>query len=190
MDSVIQKSITKYNSKLEDLKSNCINISSDGEFRELFKGVIVLFIKDVVGLYNKILTTKPDFKNVATSEKITNLNILLECLEGDGKLYGIDCNDIILRAYIKYFYVDYRDTLMNWDIESVKQINETNFRKAVVNTATKEQVNNSVSEYLNIIPELVTMINNCSDKDILKILYLLNNVNTIIDVYLYKKPNL
>ena len=31
------------------------------------------------------------------------------------------------------------------------------------------------------------MINNLSEKDILKVMYLLNNVNVIIDVYLAKK---
>ena len=31
------------------------------------------------------------------------------------------------------------------------------------------------------------MINNLKEKDILKVLYLLNNLNVIIDVYLVKK---
>jgi hypothetical protein len=179
--------ISKYSEKVNALSENCSIIQTETEFKELFKGVIIMFIKDMIVLYNKLLTKLPDLKFSSSSEKITNLNILLNSLEGDGKLYGIDCTDIILRAYITYFYVKYRDDMMSWNIDNVKKINEQNVHSAVIDTAHKEKVSNEVSEYLNIIPEVIMMINNLSEKDILKVMYLLNNVNVIIDVYLAKK---
>jgi hypothetical protein len=183
----IENAIQKYKQKLELLTNNCININSENEFKELFKGVIIMFIKDIIVLFNKLLVKLPDLKHSSTSEKITNLNIILNSLEGDGKLYGIDCNDIILRAYIAYFYVKYRDIMMSWNIENVKNINEKNMHGVIMDTASKEKVTNEVSEYLNIIPEVIIMLNNLNDKEILKVLYLLNNINSIIDVYLSKK---
>lgn len=179
--------ISKYIEKVNTLSKNCSNILTETEFRELFKGVIIMFIKDMIVLYNKLLIKLPDLKYSSSSEKITNLNILLNSLEGDGKLYGIDCNDIILRAYITYFYIKYRDDMMSWNIENVKKINEQNVHNVVIDTANKEKVSSEVSEYLNIIPEVIMMLNNLSEKDILKIMYLLNNVNVIIDIYLAKK---
>lgn len=187
MDKTVQTIISKYTEKINALNNNCINLGSETEFKELFKGVIIMFIKDVVILYNKLLVKIPELKYSSSSEKITNLNIILTSLEGDGKLYGIDCTDIILRAYITYFYVKYRDDMMSWNIDNVKKINEENIHCAVIDTASKEKVTNEVSEYLNIIPEVVMMINNLSEKDIIKVMYLLNNVNVIIDVYLAKK---
>ena len=110
------------NDKINTLNNNCINITTETEFKELFKGVIIMFIKDIIILYNKLLIKLPNLKYSSSSEKITNLNILLTSLEGDGKLYGIDCCDIILRAYITYFYVKFRDDMMSWNIENVKKI--------------------------------------------------------------------
>jgi hypothetical protein len=179
--------IEKYNEKIESLKQNCESLQSEKEFMELFKGVIIMFIKEMILLYNKLLEKLPNLKFSSSSAKITNLNILLTSLEGDGILYGIDCTDIILRAYITYFYVKYRDDMMNWNIEHIKLLNEENIHSTVIDTASKEKVTNEVSEYLNIIPEVVLMINNLSEKDILKTTYLLNNVNVIVDVYLVKK---
>jgi hypothetical protein len=179
--------IEKYKEKIDYLKQNCETIQSEKEFMELFKGVIIMFIKEMILLYNKLLEKLPNLKFSSSSEKITNLNILLTSLEGDGILYGIDCTDIILRAYITYFYLKYRDDMMNWNIEQIKLINEENIHSTVIDTASKEKVTNEVSEYLNIIPEVVLMINNLSEKDILKTTYLVNNVNVIIDVYLVKK---
>jgi hypothetical protein len=182
-----QTLINKYNDKINTLNNNCINITTETEFKELFKGVIIMFIKDIIILYNKLLIKLPNLKYSSSSEKITNLNILLTSLEGDGKLYGIDCCDIILRAYITYFYVKFRDDMMSWNIENVKKINEQNMQNIVIDTASKEKIGNEVSEYLNIIPEIILMINNLNEKDIIKLMYLLNNVNVIIDVYLAKK---
>jgi hypothetical protein len=183
----LTNAIKKYSVKLDDLNNSCININTDAEFKDLFKGIIIIFIKDIIVLYNKILIKLPDLTFSSSSEKITNLNILLGSLEGDGKIYGFDVTDIMLRAYITYFYIKYRDYMMSWDIEAIKNINEDNIESVIVDTASKEQVTNEVSEYLNIIPEVVLMINNLSEKDIVKIFYLTNNVNTIIDNYLNKK---
>ena len=185
--SKIKSIIEKYNEKIEVLKQNCEVLDSEKEFMELFKGVIVMFIKEIILLYNKLLDKLPNLKFSSSSEKITNLNILLTSLEGDGVLYGIDCLDIILRAYINYFYIQYRDDMMNWNIEQIKLINEENIQSTIIDTASKEKLTNEVSEYLNIIPEIILMINNLSEKDILKTTYLLNNVNIIVDVYLVKK---
>jgi hypothetical protein len=186
-NSKAKVTIEKYNEKINVLKQNCEVLQTEKEFMELFKGVIIMFIKEMILLYNKILEKLPNLKFSSSSEKMTNLNILLTSLEGDGILYGIDCTDIILRAYITYFYLKYRDDMMNWHIEQINLINEKNIHSVVIDTASKEKVTNEVSEYLNIIPEVVLMINNLSEKDILKTTYLLNNVNTIVDIYLIKK---
>lgn len=178
--------INNYKKELKTLEENC-NILSLSELEEMFKGVVVMFIKDVIHLYNKLLVSMPELKFSKSSEKITNLNTLLDALEGDGKMFGVDCNDIILRAYVTYFYKEHRDIMMDWDLEKIKTINENDITDAVINTATKENVIESTSEHLNIIPEIVLMLNNLKDKDILKILYLLNNINTVIDIYLLKR---
>ena len=116
------------------------------------------------------------------------MHVLLDCLENnDGKMFGIDCNDIILRGYINYFYSKYRDEMLNWDIEQIKLIDETTITNAVIDTAEKENVSASVGEHLNLVPEVVLMINHLKDKDIMNILYHLNELNTIIDVFLNKK---
>jgi len=179
--------IQKYSEKLNLLNENCIVIESEKEFIELFKGVIIMFIKNINALYNKILIKLPELKFSASSEKITNLNILLESLEGSGKLFGIDCIDIILRAYINYFYVKFRDDIMAWDIEKIKYIEEKDIHDIVIDSANKEQAVDTVTGYLDIIPEVIIMVNNLSEKEVLKLTYLLNNINVIIDIYLAKK---
>ena len=179
--------IESYKKELSTLKDNCLELASEVELKELFKGVVIMFIKDVILLYNKLLQKMPELKFSKSSEKITNLNTLLNALETDGKLFNLDCNDIILRAYVNYFYTEYRDIMMDWNTEQIKMINENDIEGAILNTATKENVLDKASNHLNIIPEIVLMINNLRDRDILKILYLLNNLNTVIDVYLYKK---
>ena len=158
----IKSIIEKYNEKIEVLKQNCEVLASEKEFMELFKGIIVMFIKEIILLYNKLLDKLPNLKFSSSSEKITNLNMLLTSLEGDGILYGIDCIDILLRAYINYFYIQYRDDMMNWNIEQIKLINEENIHSTIIDTASKEKLTNEVSEYLNIIPEVILMINNLS----------------------------
>ena len=181
--------INSYKIQLDKLKDNCLLISTEQEFKELFKGVIIMFIKDVILLYNKLLVKMPELKFSKSSQKITNLNILLNALEGDGKLFNLDCNDILLRAYITYFYTLYRDDMIEWNLEKISNINEDDIKEVVLDTAAKENVSDEASEHLNIIPEIVLMINNLKERDILKILYLLNNLNTVIDVYLVKKAS-
>jgi hypothetical protein len=184
-DKSIDKYIDNYKNKLESFFEDYKKLSLN-ELKDMFKGVVIMFIKDVVNLYNKLLGSMPELKFSKSSEKITNLNTLLNALEGDGKLFGIDCNDIILRAYVNYFYTEHRDIMMAWEIDKIKSINENDIKGAVINTATKENVVETASEHLNIIPEIVLMLNNLKDKEILKILYLLNNINTLLDVYLVK----
>ena len=146
-----------------------------------------MFLKDVMQLFNKVIKKVPDLKFSKSSEKISNLNILLECLESDGILFNVDVNDVIVRGYITYFYMKYREYIINWDIASFKNINEESIVTVVIDTAKSENVENKATEYINIIPEIVLIINNLREKDILKLLYLLNNLNVIIDVYLLKK---
>jgi hypothetical protein len=187
INNKIHTVIDNYKIELIALNNNCLNFSSEKELTDLFKGVIIMFIKDIILMYNKLLQKIPDLKYSKSSEKITNLNILLDSLETDGKLFNIDCNDIILRAYVNYFYTKYRDYMMNWDIEKIKELNEEKIKEVIIDTASKENMSESVAEHLNIIPEIVLMINNLKERDILSILYLLNNLNVIIDVHLYKK---
>jgi hypothetical protein len=179
--------IESYKNQLSCLKDSCLGLSTESELTDLFKGVVIMFIKDVILLYNKLIQKIPDLRYSKSSEKITNLNVLLNALETDGKLFNLDCTDILLRAYVTYFYAKYRDDMVNWDIEKIKSIDETKITEAVVDTATKENVLDRTSEHLDIVPEIILMLNNLKDRDILKLLYLLNNLNTVIDVYLYKK---
>ena len=179
--------IENYKCKIETLLINCEQLNTELEIKDFFKGIIIMFIKDVIRLYNKLIKKLPDLKFSKSSEKISNLNILLDSLETDGRLFNLDLNDIILRAYINYFYMKYRDIMMEWNLDNIKLINEETIACALIETAKTEDVVDTASEYLNIIPEIVLMINNLKESDILKLLYLLNNLNTIIDVYLLKK---
>lgn len=179
--------IEKYKIKLKNLNENCMKLTNETELIELFKGVVIMFIKEVILLYNKLIQKIPDLKYSKSSEKITKLNILLNALESDGKLFNLDCNTIILRAYVNYIYTLYRDNMMNWNIKQIIAINTDNITKIVCSTVSKENIIAETSDYLNIIPEIVLMIQNLKDKDILKILYLLNNLNTVVDVFFYKK---
>ena len=179
--------IDNYKQKLETHQNSYLEINNEGEIKDLFKGVLIIFIKDIMQLYNKLLVKLPELTFSKSSEKISNLNILLNSLEGDGVLFNINCNDFILKGYVNYIYTKYRDDMMSWDLEKMKTLNNENIKEVVVNTIKNENANNEALEYLNIIPELVLMINNLKEKDILKLLYLLNNLNVIIDVYLVKK---
>lgn len=179
--------INSYNKKLDELKKQCIEITNEKDFKELFRGVSVMFMKEAVLLYNKVLLKVPELKFSKSSEKISNLNILIDSLENDKKIFGIDCNDVILRGYVAYVYTKFRDYMINWDIEQMKTVDEKDIEKTIVNTASTENVLTETYEYMNIIPEVIIMLCNLREKDIYKLLYLLNNVNTIIDIYLIKK---
>lgn len=182
-----EKIITNYKNDLENVSVGCLNLSSEEDIKNLFKGVIIMFIENVICLYGKLLIKLPDLRFSKSSDKITNLNMLLKSLQTDGILFGLNCNDIILKAYITYFYVKYRDQMMNWDISQLKLIDEINIREVAIETAEKEQIlETTATEYLNIIPEIILMINNLDVKDILHMLYYLNYLNIIIDTYFYK----
>jgi hypothetical protein len=179
-----------YQQKLDTLKENCLKLETESELKDLFKGVTIMLIKDVILLYNKLLIKIPTLKFSESSNKITNLNTLLNSLEGDGKLFNIDCNDIILRSYITYFYMKYRDDMIRWNLEKIKLINESNIKNVIVATISSETILDDGLNHLNIIPEIVLMINNLSQKDIIKLTYLLNNMNIIIDIYFFKKMSI
>lgn len=179
--------IDNYKIKIESIKNDYSQLNTESEIKDLFKGIIIMFIKDVIRLFNKLVRKLPDLKCSNSSEKISNLNTLLESLESDGKLFNLDLNNIIMRAYINYFYIRCRDDMMNWNIENIKLLNAETIKCAVINSAKTEDVVDTASEYLNIIPEIILMLNNLKESDILKLLFLLNNLNTIIDIYLLKK---
>jgi hypothetical protein len=179
--------INSYKVKIETVKETYDNLATEKEIKELFKGIFIMFLKEVLQLFNKVLKKVPDLKFSKSSEKISNLNIILECLESDGILFNVDVNEVIVRGYTTYIYMEYRDYIMDWNIESIKLLNEESIKSVVIDTAKKEEIEDTVADYLNIIPELVLIINNLKEKDILKLLYLLNNLNVIVDVYLLKK---
>jgi len=174
---------------LDTLKITCLEMNKENDFKELFKGVIIMFIKDILLLYNKCLPNIDGLKTPKCAEKISNLNILLQSLETNGRILGFDCNDIIIRAYVNYFYYKYRDDLINWEIEKMKNIKEQEIKQLLLNSAKEEKIEDSASEYLNIIPEIVMIINCLREREIIKLFYLLNNLNIIMDVYLVKKSN-
>lgn len=183
----LQKAISTYTNNLEKLKVDCSNLAVS-DLLELFKGMIVTFIKELMTTYNKLLQKMPELRYSKSSDKISNLNILLECLEGSGILFGVNCVDLILRGYTNHIYMKYRDDMMQWEIEKIKGINSSAIEQEVFKTATVENVDLTESgEYLDLIPEIVLMMNNLKEKEILKILYVLNNINVIIDIYLFKQ---
>ncbi len=179
--------IDKYKTCLDELKDKYMNLKSETEIINLFKGVVIIFIKDIILLYNKLVVKIPSLKFSNSSEKITSLNTLLNSLEGDGKLFNIDCIDLILKSYISYLYTDYRDIMFNWDIEKIKTINEKDVKDAIITTSSKDNKTKTVSKHFNLIPEIIMMINTLNEKDILKLLYLLNNLNIIVDIYIYNQ---
>jgi len=183
----IQQIINTYDNNLEIFKRKYLNIEVEKEFKELFKGTVVLLLENIVLLYSKILQKKPELKFSKSAEKISNINSLMDCLKNDTKLLGCDVNEVIMRGYVSYFYTKYRDLMMDWDISKIKNIEESDVKDVVNNTVTSQEVMEMAKGYFNIVPEIVMMVNLVKEKEILKLLYLLNNINVIIDVYLYKK---
>ena len=178
-----------YCKNLDNLKDKCLVIDNDNDFKELFKGVIIMLIKDIIVLNSKLL---PSIKSLNTSkclEKFSNLNILLQNLESNQTMLGFDCNDIIIRGYINYFYSKYRDDIINWNIDKIKNINENEITQIILSSTKNENIESIVSDYLNILPEIILIINCLKEREILKIFYLLNNLNIILDVYLVKKAD-
>jgi len=182
----IQQIINTYDNNLEIFKRKYLNIEVEKEFKELFKGTVVLLLENIVLLYN-LRQKKPELKFSKSAEKISNINSLMDCLKNDTKLLGCDVNEVIMRGYVSYFYTKYRDLMMDWDISKIKNIEESDVKDVVNNTVTSQEVMEMAKGYFNIVPEIVMMVNLVKEKEILKLLYLLNNINVIIDVYLYKK---
>ena len=179
--------ILEYQVKLKILEEQCQTITEEKEFKELFKGIILMFLDEVNRVFKKLLKKIPELKETNSSKKIDNLNILVDYINGTNSMLGIDINDIIIRGYTTYFYLKFRDDMINWNIDEIKKINESDIEKEILETASKENIKENVAEHLNLIPEVVMMVNHLEEKDILKLLYILNNMNTLVDVYLLKK---
>jgi len=180
-----KKLIKSYELNLETYRQSYLNTKSVTEFKELFKGLIIMMLDHIILLYNKILQKKPELKFSKSSEKITKINTLVDCLKNNTKIMGCDVNEVILKGYVSYFYAKYRDMMMNWDIKKIKTIDESDIKGVVFGTVTNSQIMEIAQENFNIVPEVVLMINNLKEKEIFKLLYYLNNVNTMIDIYLY-----
>lgn len=188
--------ISKYNNKLNKLKNKYIHIETNEEFKDLFKGVLIILIRNILEMKNK-LELNNNYINLIN--KISDLNILLDYLENDKQLLNIDLCDVLLRGYINYIYKDYRDYIMNWNIDEIKNIstddvnslidtkNNTISKKSSISNLISDLSSiNDISEYLNVIPEISILINNLEENNIIKLFYLLNNINIIIDLYLIK----
>ena len=106
--------------------------------------------------------------------------MVIDQLEGKQSFFNVNVTDIIIRGYINYFYLSYRDLFMDWDINKIKSIDRSVISDVVLNGVKQEQVDVSESS-LNLIPEIVSIFNNLNYKDNIKFLFLINNLNVIID---------
>ena len=52
--------IDNYKSKIETIKNNYSQLNTETEIKELFKGIIIMFIKDVLRLFNKLIKKLPE----------------------------------------------------------------------------------------------------------------------------------
>jgi hypothetical protein len=180
-----QKYIQIYNSQLESLKNNALLLDSFDQIQELFKEVVILFINKLLYLFNKITSKESTLLDTSIAKKISHMNTLLQSLEGDCKLFGMDILDYIQRGYINYVYLKYRDHLLSWDFKSINNVGRDQLENAILQTATKEQLD--IMNYMDLLPELLKMLSYLDNKDVHELLYLLNNINVIIDVIIYKK---
>lgn len=175
--------INKYKQKLEDLQTKIIPLSSS-DLEELFNGTIIMFINELNNLYNKLIENDNKINNPHTmnqiEEKLSKLNMVIDQLEGKQSFFNVNVTDIIIRGYINYFYLSYRDLFMDWDINKIKSIDRSVISDVVLNGVKQEQVDVSESS-LNLIPEIVSIFNNLNYKDNIKFLFLINNLNVIID---------
>lgn len=175
--------INKYKQKLEDLQTKIIPLSSS-DLEELFNGTIIMFINELNNLYNKLIENDNKINNSHTmnqiEEKLSKLNMVIDQLEGKQSFFNVNVTDIIIRGYINYFYLSYRDLFMDWDINKIKSIDRSVISDVVLNGVKQEQVDVSESS-LNLIPEIVSIFNNLNYKDNIKFLFLINNLNVIID---------
>lgn len=179
--------IESFKIKLSEFLIEYEKIETEKELKEVFNEVCIMFIKEILKLYNKCLPTIENLNTPACAEKISNLNILLQSLETDKCILGYNCNDIIIRAYMNYFYKNYREDLMTWNIDNIKAIDENDIKNLVLESAKEEKLEDTISEYLNIIPEVVLIINKLRNKEIITLFYILNNMNIILDTYIVKK---
>lgn len=175
----------KYKKKLEDLQTKIVSLSSS-DLEELFNGTIIMFINELNNLYNKLIEHENNSKmrNSHTmsqiEEKLSKLNMVVDQLEGKQSFFSVNVTDIIMRGYINYFYLSYRDLFMDWDIDKIKSIDRSVISDAVLNGVKQEQVDVSESS-LNLIPEIVSIFDNLNYRDNIKFLFLINNLNVIID---------
>lgn len=182
----------QYNEKIEEFKVDCC-IKTLHELEEIYKSIMIKFIDDIIKNYNSLKKTVSELNNKRVLDKISKLNMLLKVLKNedgnDGTLLGIDCNKVIMNGYIKYFYLKYRDIMLDWEISKIKGINEKALKTVVVDTSIKEDVSESVNSYLDILPEVIVMLNKINDEKLLNIVYKLNLINKLLDVYILKKDN-
>lgn len=176
----------RYKKKLEDLQTKIVSLSSS-DLEELFNGTIIMFINELNNLYNKLIESECENNKIKNShtmsqieEKLSKLNMVVDQLEGKQSFFSVNVTDIIMRGYINYFYLSYRDLFMDWDIDKIKSIDRTVISDAVLYGVRQEQVDVSESS-LNLIPEIVSIFDNLNYKDNIKFLFLINNLNVIID---------
>lgn len=188
----IQRQIIKYKLKIEDFKDECKS-KNIKQLEEIYKSIMIRFLEDVVKNYNNLKEILCELNNQKTLNKISKLNMLLKVLKNednnDGTILGIDCNRVIMDGYIKYFYLKFRDAMLEWDLSSIKKINEKSIKNVVMNSAAEENIVDKVDNYMDILTEVVLMLNKIEDKELLNVIYKLNLMNRLIDVYLLKKES-
>lgn len=179
----------KYKKKLEDLEKNIVVLSTS-DLEELFNGTIIMFINELNNLYNKLIENDDKIKNSSSldyiEERLSKLNMVVDQLEGKQSFFSVNVTDIIIRGYIKYFYLSYRDLFMDWNIDEIKNTDCSVISDALINGSKEEQIYVSENS-LNLIPVIVSIFNNLNYKDNVKFIFLINNLNVIIDRILLDK---
>jgi hypothetical protein len=181
----------KYRKKLEDLQEKIV-ILSTSDLEELFNGTIIMFINELNNLYNKLIENDDKIKYSSSlyyiEERLSKLNMVVDQLEGKQSFFSVNVTDIIIRGYIKYFYLSYRDLFMDWNIDEIKNTDCSVISDALINGGKEEQIDVSENS-LNLIPVIVSIFNNLNYKDNIKFIFLINNLNVIIDRILLDKSS-
>jgi hypothetical protein len=179
----------KYRKKLEDLQEKIVVLSTS-DLEELFNGTIIMFINELNNLYNKLIENDDKIKNSSSlyhiEERLSKLNMVVDQLEGKQSFFSVNVTDIIIRGYIKYFYLSYRDLFMDWNIDEIKNTDCSVISDALINGGKEEQIDVSENS-LNLIPVIVSIFNNLNYKDNIKFIFLINNLNVITDRILLDK---
>jgi hypothetical protein len=179
----------KYRKKLEDLQEKIVVLSTS-DLEELFNGTIIMFINELNNLYNKLIENDDKIKNSSSlyhiEERLSKLNMIVDQLEGKQSFFSVNVTDIIIRGYIKYFYLSYRDLFMDWNIDEIKNTDCSVISDALINGGKEEQIDVSENS-LNLIPVIVSIFNNLNYKDNIKFIFLINNLNVITDRILLDK---